>query len=94
MGTENRGEKVILRCFQDKAVVKVIHSTGWYKTRHRHIPKVFVTSAVNLAAEDAGEGHAMAIGWPPEDVFEYDESVDLENVDWSKLTQWKSKTAA
>jgi hypothetical protein len=72
------------------ATVKVAWGVGEYKYRFGIKRVVYITSAEMLDKIDAGETEIMpVVGWPPEDVFEYDETVEIENVDWTKLTLWQ-----
>lgn len=47
---------------------------------------IYLMSRARAARRRAGDLTALPIGFPWEDVFEYDPAVNLDRVDWEKLT--------
>lgn len=89
-----RGEKVIVRTLGGRPVVGMI----WEADEST----VYVTDKANLHRLLVGEEAALPIGFPREDVFEYnaDKARAIEQPrrtdkwDWESLRPWKVKTRA
>lgn len=86
-----RGERVVVRDFKGRPVVCRV----WDEDQSG----VYVVNEEGLKLLQSHEGAAILIpiGFPREDVFEYDPGVvklvGQESADWSRLNQWKEKAA-
>lgn len=84
-----RGDRAIVRDFKGRPVVCRV----WDEDQ----TAVYVVNEDGLKLLQSREGAAtlIPIGFPREDVFEYDPDVvklvGQESVDWSRLNQWKQK---
>jgi hypothetical protein len=78
-----RGEKVLVRAHGGKALVRRIWSVA-----HR---TVYITNDEQLTLLLAGQEALWPLGFPREDVFNYDPAIaaNLNSVNWSSLTQWQ-----
>jgi hypothetical protein len=81
-GDESRGEVVIVRAHQGRALVRRV----WSVSRNR----VYITNDEQLNRLLAGREALWPLGFPREDVFKYDSEIaaNLDAVNWSRLTRW------
>ena len=82
-----RGDLVIVRDFRGEALVRRV----WDADQKA----VYITDDQQFERLLAGHEALLPVGFPREDVFEYDpgiaESIEKESIDWHMLSPWKAK---
>jgi len=82
-----RGTMVIVRDFKGEALVRRV----WDADQK----VVYITDDQQLEQLVAGKDALMPVGFPPEDVFEYDSGIvkliGRKSIDWNRLKRWKDK---
>lgn len=83
-----RGELVIVRDFRGQAFIRRI----WDADQRA----VYITDDRQLERLLKGEDALMPVGFPYEDVFEYDSDavklIGRHSIEWNRLNRWKYKT--
>ena len=81
------GDTVIARGYRNRPLVRKVHSSG------DRVVYLVTNEQFNLITD--GKSSVPPIGFPKEDVFEYDETVVTSgSVDWSKLKNWSVEEGA
>lgn len=88
-----RGERVIVRSFGDRPLVRRV----WAADEH----SVYISAEGEYQKLSRGEEALLPVGFPREDVFRFDPAIAAEverdedrMTDWGRLIQWKGHAPA
>jgi hypothetical protein len=84
-----RGEKVIVRAFGDRPLIRRVWSADEYG--------VYISAEQEFQKLARGEDALLPVGFPREDVFQFDPEVaatverrgSVDPDDWERLSQWE-----